>query len=166
MGPRHKAGDDGNVWKVGWCERAFHAKLGFMWKSVLIYALALAAGAFALDWLRYAYVTRLFATEYYVGFIALGFTALGIWAGYRLTPRTVSPAFERNDAALKALGVTDREFAVLELLAGGQSNKEIARTLAISPNTVKSHILRLFEKLGAQRRTQAVQKAKELGLIR
>ena len=136
-----------------------------MWKSAILYALALAAGAFALDWLHYAYVTRVFAVDFYIGFIALGFTALGIWAGYRLTPRSAAPAFTRNDAALKSLGVTDREFAVLELLAGGQSNKEIARSLDISPNTVKSHVLKLFEKLQAQRRTQAVQKAKELGLI-
>jgi DNA-binding CsgD family transcriptional regulator len=136
-----------------------------MWKPVLIYGIALAAGAFVLDWLQYATVTKVFAGEFTIGLIALGFTALGIWAGYRLTPRTVSPAFARNDAALKSLGVTDREFAVLQLLAGGQSNKEIARTLDISPNTVKSHVLKLFEKLEAQRRTQAVQKAKELGLI-
>lgn len=134
-------------------------------KSVILYALALAAGAFALDWLQYAYVTKVFAADFYIGLLALGFTALGVWAGYRLTPKNAGPIFQRNDAALKSLGVTDREFAVLELLAGGQSNKEIARTLDISPNTVKSHILRLFEKLEAQRRTQAVQKAKELGLI-
>ncbi|HEY4126307.1 MAG TPA: hypothetical protein VGM36_16900, partial [Rhizomicrobium sp.] len=96
-------------------------------KSIILYGVALAVGAFALDWLQYAYVTKVFAGEFYIGLIALGFTALGIWAGYRLTPRTVSPVFERNDAALKSLGVTEREFAVLELLAGGQSNKEIAR---------------------------------------
>jgi len=154
------------VWaNVGWRLTGFFATLTRMWKPVLIYGVALAAGAFALDWLQYAYVTRVFAGEFYVGLLALGFTALGIWAGYRLTPRTVSPAFTRNDAALKSLGVTDREFAVLQLLAGGQSNKEIARSLDISPNTVKSHVLKLFEKLEAQRRTQAVQKAKELGLI-
>ncbi|HEY2032750.1 MAG TPA: response regulator transcription factor [Rhizomicrobium sp.] len=134
-------------------------------KSIILYAVALAAGVFALDWLQYAYVTKVFAADFYIGLLALGFTALGVWAGYRLTPRTVSPAFARNDAALRSLGVTEREFAVLELLAGGQSNKEIARSLDISPNTVKSHTARLFEKLEAQRRTQAVQKAKELGLI-
>ena len=150
---------------AGWRAAEFLANLGGMMKPIILYGIALAAGAFALDWLQYAYVTKVFAGDFYIGLLALGFTALGIWAGYRLTPRTVAPAFARNDAALKALGVTDREFAVLELLAGGQSNKEIARSLDISPNTVKSHVLRLFEKLEAQRRTQAVQKAKELGFI-
>ena len=136
-----------------------------MWKPILIYAVLLAAGAFALEWLQYQYVSRMFATEIYVGVLALGFTALGVWAGYRLTPRRAAEAFERNLAALKSLGVTDREFAVLELLAAGQSNKEIARTLGVSPNTVKSHILHLFEKLEVQRRTQAIQKARELRIV-
>ncbi len=136
-----------------------------MWKPILIYAVLLAAGAFALEWLQYKYVTRMFATEIYVGVLALGFTGLGLWAGYRLTPRRAAEAFERNAAALKSLGVTDREFAVLELLAAGRSNKEIARDLGVSPNTVKSHILHLFEKLEVRRRTQAIQKARELRLV-
>ena len=109
-----------------------------MWKPILIYAGLLAAGAFALEWLQYQYVARMFATEIYVGILALGFTALGVWAGYRLTPKRAAAGFERNTAALKSLGVTDREFAVLELLAAGQANKEIARNLDVSPNTVNS----------------------------
>ncbi len=136
-----------------------------MLRPILIYASALALGAFALTWLQYNYITKMFAPEITIGLIALGFTGLGIWAGYRLTPRSAAPGFRRNDAALKSLGVTEREFAVLELLAAGQSNKEIARSLDVSPNTVKSHVLRLFEKLEAQRRTQAIQKARALGLI-
>jgi NarL family two-component system response regulator LiaR len=136
-----------------------------MWKPILIYAGLLAAGAFALEWLQYQYVSRMFATEIYVGILALGFTALGVWAGYRLTPRRAAEAFARNEAALKSLGVTDREFAVLELLAAGRSNKEIARDLGVSPNTIKSHILHLFEKLEVQRRTQAIQKARELRIV-
>ncbi len=136
-----------------------------MWKPVLIYAVLLAAGAFALQWLQYNYVMRVFAPEIYIGLIAAAFMGLGLWAGYRLTPRRPAAAFERNDAALKALGVTDREYAVLELLAAGRSNKEIARDLGVSPNTVKSHILHLFEKLEVQRRTQAIGKARELHLV-
>ncbi|HEY4940743.1 MAG TPA: LuxR C-terminal-related transcriptional regulator [Rhizomicrobium sp.] len=132
---------------------------------MLLYAIALAAGAFVLEWLQYKYLTRLYAPELYVGLIGLGFAALGLWAGYRLTPKRAAAGFERNDAALKSLGVTDREFAVLELLAAGQANKEIARSLDVSPNTVKSHILHLFEKLEVQRRTQAIGKARELRLI-
>ena len=136
-----------------------------MWKPILIYAAVLAAGAFVLQWLQYKYVTGIFAPEIYVGVLALGFTGLGVWAGYRLTPKRAAAAFERNVAGLKSLGVTDREFAVLELLAAGRSNKEIARDLGVSPNTIKTHILHLFEKLQVQRRTQAIQKARELRLV-
>ena len=136
-----------------------------MWKAIAIYAFLLAAGAFALEWLQYKYVARVFSTDIYVGLIAVAFAGLGVWAGYRLTPKRAAAGFERNTAALKSLGVTDREFAVLELLAAGQANKEIARNLDVSPNTVKSHILHLFEKLEVQRRTQAISKARELRLI-
>jgi DNA-binding NarL/FixJ family response regulator len=136
-----------------------------MLKPIGFYALALAAGAFALEWLEYNYLTKTFAAEFYIVMIALAFTGLGVWVGHRLTPKTVAPAFHRNDAALKSLGVTDREFAVLEHLAAGRSNKEIARTLDVSPNTIKTHIASLFQKLEVERRTQAIQKARELRLI-
>ncbi len=136
-----------------------------MLKSVPTYALALAGGAFALQWLEYNYVTRVFAPEIYIALIALAFTSLGIWAGYRLTPKTSALPFERNDAAIKSLGLTEREVGVLKLLASGSANKEIARALDISPNTVKTHISNLFQKLEVQRRTQAIQKARELRVI-
>jgi DNA-binding CsgD family transcriptional regulator len=136
-----------------------------MLKPIVFYALALAAGAFALEWLEYKYLTKTFAAEFYIVLIALAFTGLGVWVGNRLTPKTVAPAFVRNDAALKSLGVTDRELAVLEHLAAGRSNKEIARLLDISPNTVKTHIANLFGKIGSERRTQAIQKARELGIV-
>lgn len=136
-----------------------------MWRTIAVYAAVLAGGAFVLQWLQYQYVVRALAPEFYVVLIALGFTALGIWAGYRLTPRTVAAGFVRNEAALKTLGVTEREVAVLELLAAGDANKEIARKLDISPNTVKTHIQSLFAKLEVQRRTQAIQKARELKLL-
>lgn len=141
------------------------AAIAPMAKPVALYALALATGAFALEWLEYKYVTRAFATEIYVVLIALAFTGLGIWAGYRLTPKTTARPFERNEAARKALGLTDREFEVLERLAAGDANKEIARALDISPNTIKTHIANLFQKLEVERRTQAIQKARELRLI-
>jgi DNA-binding NarL/FixJ family response regulator len=136
-----------------------------MVKYAVVYGLALAAGAFVLQWLQYNYITKVFAPEIYIALIALGFTGLGIWAGARLTPKTVAGPFARNEAALKALGLTEREVKVLELLAAGSANKEIARVLDISPNTVKTHIANLFQKLEAQRRTQAIQKARELRLI-
>lgn len=136
-----------------------------MWKPIALYALALAAGAFVLQWIQYQYIVRVFAPELYIGLIALAFTGLGIWAGNRLTPRTVAPAFERNDAAIRSLGLTERELTMLERLAAGDANKEIARALDISPNTVKTHIANLFQKLEVQRRTQAIQKARELRVI-
>ena len=135
------------------------------WKSIGIYAAILAAGAFALQWLEYKYIARTFAPEFYVVLIALAFTGLGIWAGHRLTPKPNSPSFERNEAAAKALGLTGRECLMLEHLAAGQSNKEIARTLDVSPNTVKTHIANLYAKLEVARRTQAIQKARELRLL-
>jgi DNA-binding CsgD family transcriptional regulator len=139
--------------------------LAGIWKPILIYAAVLAAGAFVLEWLEYKYMTRVFAPEFYIALIALGFAALGVWAGYRLTPRRTSSPFQKNDAALKSLGVTEREFAVLECLAAGDSNKEIARRLDVSPNTVKTHVANLYAKLEVERRTQAIQKARELELI-
>jgi len=135
--------------------------------SVLAYGAALAAGAFALGWLEYRYLTRLYPTEVYIVFLAVGFAALGVWVGHRLTAdrRPKPDPFVRNDAALKSLGISPREFAVLELLATGQTNKQIARGLEVSPNTVKTHVARLFEKLDATRRTEAVGRARDLGLI-
>jgi len=136
-----------------------------MKRTIALYALALAAGVFVLQWLEYKYVTRVFAGEFYILLIALGFTALGAWTAWRLTQKTSAPAFEKNDAALRTLGVTAREYETLELLAAGLSNKEIARKLDVSPNTVKTHVSKLYEKLEVSRRTQAVQKAKDLALI-
>lgn len=138
---------------------------GLNLKAIVLYAAALAAGAFALQWLQYQYVIKAFAAEVYIALIALAFTALGIWAGYRLTPKSVAAPFERNDAAIKSLGLTDREVEILGLLAAGQANKEIARTLDVSPNTVKTHIANLFQKLAVERRTQAIQKARELHIL-
>lgn len=141
------------------------ARLGPTVKPVALYALALGVGAFLLEWLEYKYVTKAFATEIYIVLIAICFTGLGIWAGYRLTPKVAAVPFERNGAALKALGLTEREVLVLERLAAGDANKEIARALDISPNTVKTHIANLFQKLEVERRTQAIQKARELRIL-
>ncbi|HBK91146.1 MAG TPA: helix-turn-helix transcriptional regulator [Parvularcula sp.] len=136
-----------------------------MGRTVLLYGVALAVAAFALEWLEYRYLTRLFATEIYIVLVAAGFTVLGLWAGRRLTRQAPASPFTRNDAALRSLGVTEREYEVLVLLADGCANKEIARRLEVSPNTIKTHIARLYEKLEVGRRTQAVQKARALALI-
>ena len=134
-------------------------------KTILIYALALAAVALVLQWIEYQYLARTFTTEVYIVLIGIGFTALGLWLGCALTSSPKAPDFEMNQAALKSLGITQREHAVLEQMAGGQTNKQIAETLHVSPNTVKTHVSRLYEKLDVKQRVQAVQKAKELQLI-
>ena len=131
----------------------------------MLYALALALAVAALEWLEYRYVTRAFSTEIYVALLAAGFAALGVWAGRRLTPPPARAPFARNDAAIRSLGLTPRECEILELLATGQSLKEMARALAISPNTVKTHVARVYEKLDVQRRIQAIDKARGLALI-
>ena len=136
-----------------------------MTRIIILYALGLAAGAFLLQWLQDTYFVRAFSTEIYIALIALAFAGLGVWAGMRLARRPASATFEKNTAALAALGITLREQEVLALLAAGKSNKEIASKLGVSPNTVKTQIASLYQKLEVQRRTQAVQKARDLALI-
>jgi DNA-binding CsgD family transcriptional regulator len=137
-----------------------------MWKTILPYGLALAAGALALQWLEYRLWARTHALEIYLALLAGAFLVLGVWVGAKLFARPGAAAdFEPNDRARESLGITDREFDVLRLLAAGRSNKEIARQLEVSPNTVKTHVARLFGKLGTGRRTAAVRSARELGLI-
>lgn len=136
-----------------------------MRRSVLAYGLAVAGGALVLQWIEYQHTVRLFSTPMFVVLVALLFTVLGIWVGYRLTARPRAQAFERNESALTYLGISAREYEVLELLARGHSNREIARVLFVSPNTVKSHVGRLYEKLEVSRRTQAVDKARSLRMI-
>ncbi len=138
-----------------------------MWKTVANYGLALASGTLALQWLEYRALARFHVLEIYLALLAAAFLVLGVWVGARLFrpfPRNDGP-FEPNARARESLGITDREWDVLRLVAAGQSNKEIARQLAVSPNTVKTHVARLFCKLGAGRRTAAVRCARELGLI-
>ncbi len=136
-----------------------------MKRTVILYSLAVAAAAFALQWLEYQYTVRMFSTEIYVILVASGFLALGIWVGRRLRRPAQASPFQKNTRALDYLGVTDREYEVLELLAGGHSNKEIADSLFVSTNTVKTHLAHLYGKLEVSRRTQAVRKARELRLI-
>ena len=129
------------------------------------YALVLAAGAFALEWLDYKQLSRSLALEFYLVIVAAGFTAGGGWIGWRIAARRRGPGFVRNEAALRALRLTSQEVRVLERLSTGQSNKEIGRSLGLSPNTVKTHLANLFAKLEVSRRTQAVGRARELELI-
>ncbi|HEU5136657.1 MAG TPA: response regulator transcription factor [Steroidobacteraceae bacterium] len=137
-----------------------------MVRIILIYGVLLAAFAFALQWLEFHFVVRTHATQTYAVLIAVAFLGLGVWVGARLFRRPPAASFEPNVKVRETLGVSDREFEVLTLLAAGRSNKEIANQLNVSPNTVKTHVARLFEKLEVKRRTEAISRARELGMIR
>jgi DNA-binding CsgD family transcriptional regulator len=136
-----------------------------MWKRVLGYGVLLAMGTFALQWLDYQRLARTQSLEVYVFLVALAFLALGAWAGVRLFAPPHAKPFDGNPQAAAALGLSERELEVLAELAAGHANKQIAARLHVSPNTVKTHVARLFEKLEANRRTEAIRKARELGLV-
>ena len=136
-----------------------------MVRHAVLYGLALAGFALLLDWLDFTHAMRLHSTEFYVVCIALLFVVLGIWVGHRLTPSPRPANFVSNTAALASLGISGREAEVLALIAAGHSNKIIARQLAISPNTVKTHVSHVFEKLEVASRTQAVDRARSLDIL-
>jgi DNA-binding CsgD family transcriptional regulator len=136
-----------------------------MWRTILIYGALLALGAFGLQLLEFQFLVRTHAAESYAVLIAIGFLGLGIWAGARLFRRPTPQPFTPNIQEKGSLGISEREFEVLTLLAAGQSNKQIAQTLEVTPNTVKTHVAKLFEKLEVSRRTQAIFRARELGMI-
>ncbi|MDB5468631.1 MAG: helix-turn-helix transcriptional regulator [Caulobacter sp.] len=135
------------------------------WKRLAIYGAVLGTGALALQWLDYNRLARTHSTDFYIVLTAIGFLVLGVWVGTRLFGGPRPAAFDGNPRAQAALGISVRELAVLKELAAGHSNKEIAQRLHVSPNTVKTHVARLFEKLEARRRTDAIARARELGLV-
>ena len=145
-----------------------------MKKTVLIYGLLGGALIVVLKLVEYRFLVLEHSLEIYGGIVALIFAGLGIWLGLKLTRtretivvREVSVAgpFIRNEQRVEELGITPREMEILEAMAAGLSNREIGERLFVSENTVKTHAARLFDKLSAQRRTQAVQRAKEAGII-
>ncbi len=153
-----------------------------MKKTVLAYGLLGGVLIAVLRIVEYRFLVLEHSLEIYGGIVALLFSGLGIWLGLTLTrPREtvvvrevpvpveiripVGGPFVRDAARLEALGITPRELEILEALAAGFSNREIAERLFVSENTVKTHTARLFSKLSARRRTQAVQRAKEAGII-
>lgn len=136
-----------------------------MGKRAIAYGLLLALATLLLQWLDYQRLARVHPQEIYVGLIAIGFLALGVFVGMRVIAAPPEIAGEGNPQAKAALGISERELEVLREIAGGRSNKEIAAQLNVSPNTVKTHVSRLFEKLGARRRTEAILKARELGIV-
>jgi DNA-binding CsgD family transcriptional regulator len=148
------------------------------YKLPILYGISMAVLLFILKWLQFRFVIIDHALEVYIGVIALIFTALGIWLALKLArPKIETVVVEKevyktpvrevatNEAALAKLGLSKRELEVLQLIAEGLSNQEIAARLFVSLNTVKTHSSRIFEKLDVKRRTQAIEKAKRLNLI-
>lgn len=148
------------------------------YKTVGLYGLSLAILLLLLRWLELKFLIYQHSFEIYAGIIALFFTGLGIWVAQKLTkPKTEtriiektvyrdpSLPFEINRKEMEELGISERELEVLQLMSQGMSNQEIGAQLFVSLNTVKTHAARIFEKLEVQRRTQAVEKAKKIGLI-
>jgi len=157
-----------------------------MRRTVVLYGLLGGVLIATLKLVEYRFLIIEHSLEIYGGIIALIFAALGIWLGLKLTrpretvvvrevpvevrvpvevPVPVGGPFQRNEVRLAQLGITPRELEILEAIAAGLSNREIAERLFVSENTVKTHTARLFDKLSARRRTQAVQRAKQEGLI-
>jgi two-component system, NarL family, response regulator LiaR len=141
-----------------------------MRRTIIIYGLALAGLTALLKFLEYKYIVRDLSLEFYLGLVAIFFTAIGVWAGLKLTSKKVQivqvgPGVQIDQTKSDTLGISKREMEVLELIAQGLSNQEIAEKLFLSLNTVKTHSSNLFIKLDVKRRTQAVQKAKELRII-
>ncbi|MEQ9415544.1 MAG: LuxR C-terminal-related transcriptional regulator [Cyclobacteriaceae bacterium] len=139
-----------------------------MKKTIFLYGLALAVLVLIMRMIEYRFLVRDLTLEFYIGLVALFFTALGIWVGLRFTRKKVvviGPEFHFNEKEQIQRSISKRELEVLELMAQGLANQEIADQLFVSLNTVKTHSSNLFSKLEVSRRTQAIQKAKELNLI-
>lgn len=147
-------------------------------KGTLLYGSCLALMLFLLRWLELRFIVFDHAFEIYIGFIALIFTALGIWLALKLSkPKTetiivekevylsADQSFTPDSALITQLELSKRELDVLRLMAQGYSNQEIAGQLFVSLSTVKTHNQNLFVKLDVKRRTQAIEKAKRLKII-
>jgi DNA-binding CsgD family transcriptional regulator len=147
-------------------------------KATIIYSISLAFLLFLLKWLELRYIIFDHSFEIYIGFIAVIFTALGIWLALKLSkPKVETVVVEKevyvnrnenfvlNTSLISQLELSKRELEILSLLAQGHSNQEIAVKLFVSLSTVKTHNQNLFEKLNVKRRIQAVEKAKSLNLI-
>jgi NarL family two-component system response regulator LiaR len=153
-------------------------------KTILLYGILGGVLIAGLKLIEYRFLVVEHSIEIYGGIVALLFSVLGIWLGLKLTrtketvivrevevpvhvevPVRAAEPFVPDAARVKELGITPRELEILEAIAEGLSTREIAARLFVSENTVKTHSSRLFDKLNARRRTQAVQTAREAGLI-
>lgn len=147
-------------------------------KQVIIYGIALAVLLFLLKWLETRYILLDQQLDIYLGIIAVLFTALGVWLALKIRkPKietvivekkvvlTSGPEFILNEEEVRRLNLSKRELEVLQLMADGLSNQEIASKLFVSLNTIKTHSAQIFEKMEVKRRTQAVDMAKRLCII-
>ena len=146
-----------------------------MKRHVLILGLVGGVLIVALKWVEYQFLVVEHSFAIYGGLVAALFSGLGVWLGLKLTRERIvvkevpvpaaTQTFEPDERRRDDLGITRRELEILGLVAEGMSNREIAGKLFVSENTVKTHCSRAFDKLGAKRRTQAVQLGKEFGLL-
>ncbi len=143
-------------------------------RHIILYGLVLALLVLALKWLQWQFLILDNAIEIYIGFIALFFTLLGIWLARQLTkPKVKTVVVEKevpivsvpDKSLLEELNLSSREYEVLQLLAKGQSNNDIAENLYLSTSTVKTHLYNLYSKMEVKSRTQAMEKAKRLKII-
>lgn len=145
-----------------------------MKRHIIIYGVLAGALVALLRGIEYRWLVIDHSLEIYGGLVAAVFATAGIWLGLKLTRKEIVvrevlvPApteFVRDESQVAAMGLTPRELEILEFMAAGLSNREIAERAFVSENTVKTHAGRVLDKLGAARRTQAIQRAKELRLI-
>ena len=145
-------------------------------KQNILYGASLALLLLLLKWLEWRFMIASNAFEVYIGAISVIFTALGVWLALKLAkpkintiviekPVFTGAVFSLNEAEINRLRISSRELEVLQLMAQGLSNQQIAERLFVSLNTIKTHMSNLFLKMEVERRTQAVEKAKRLGLI-
>jgi len=147
-------------------------------KQIIIYGIALAVLLFLLKWLETRYILIDQQLDIYLGIIAVLFTAFGIWLALKIRKPKVEtiiiekkvvlatgPDFILNEDEVRRLNLSKRELEVLQLMAGGLSNQEIAERLFVSLNTIKTHSAQIFEKMEVKRRTQAVDMAKRSSII-
>lgn len=147
-------------------------------RSTILYTVLLAILLFLIRWLELRFIVLNYALEFYIGGVAILFTALGIWLALKLSRPKIntvvvekeiylhrSPEFTVNEKELEKTGLSSRELEVLQLMAEGLSNQEIAAKLFVSLSTIKTHSSKVLEKMDVRRRTQAIDKAKKLNII-
>lgn len=150
----------------------------FKIRHIILYGILMAILVFILKWLQWKFLIVNNSIDIYIGLIAIFFTVLGVWMAtqfIRVKTKTVivekkvivthSDKFKPDDAELKNLNLSSREYEVLQLLAKGYSNADIAKKLFLSINTIKTHVSNLYQKVDVKSRTQVIEKAKRMKII-